>query len=193
MMAEMEMAGHIAAHSLRVWQVALAIAQNLAAPGRSINSHRPLNLQLVEAGALLHDITKTRSLTTGENHAASARSLLADMGMPEIARLVGQHVTLDAYPPRSLDETVIVNYADKRVNHDQVVTLARRGEYILATYGASADRRRRIRQLWERTTEIEARLFKRLPFSPQELVSYLDPAAFEAHLGHFRRWARLDL
>ena len=187
LMARMEMAGHIAAHSLRVWQVASCIAQ------KRVKADSLLDIGLVTAGALLHDITKTRSLTTGENHAATGESLLQDLGLAQVGRLVRQHVSLAAYPPKTLDEAVIVNYADKRVIHDQVVTLARRGDYILKTYGRDAGQRRHIRRLWVETEKIEARLFKDLPLDPDNLIPHLDSAAFDANLREFRRRARLDI
>lgn len=186
-MTRMAMAPHIAAHSLRVWQVACAIAPGLAAAGR------PLNLKLVEAGAMLHDITKTRSLTTGENHAASGEALLRKMRLGRVAALIGQHVTLRAYPPETLDEAVIVNYADKRVIHDRVVSLGQRLTYILETYGNDAPRRHRIRRLWLWTEALEARIFRPLSFGPGQLTERLDDDAFAESWGQFRQLSRLDL
>jgi hypothetical protein len=187
LMTRMAMAPHIAAHSLRVWQVACAIAPGLTAAGR------PLNLKLVEAGAMLHDITKTRSLTTGENHAASGEALLGKMGLAPVAALVGQHVALHSYPPETLNEAVIVNYADKRVIHDRVVSLGQRLTYILETYGSDAARRRRIRRLWLWTETLEAQIFKPLSFGPGQLSEHLDNHAFAESWGQFRQLSRLDL
>ncbi len=63
----MEMMSHIKAHSLRVCQVAELLTDHLTAS--NMNVYIRLCRDLVSAGALLHDITKTRSFETGENHA----------------------------------------------------------------------------------------------------------------------------
>jgi len=186
-MAKMEMAQHIAAHSLKVWQVASAIAPETAAAGVAWDP------RLVQAAALLHDITKTRSLTTGEDHAASGRALLKGLGLEQVGAIVGQHVSLKTYPPLTLDEAVLVNYADKRVIHDRVVSLAQREEYILATYGTNSGHRCRIRQLWVETRKIEQRIFRGLPFGPGDMEEHLDIRGFESGMAQFRRLARLDL
>ncbi|MFZ0612402.1 MAG: HD domain-containing protein, partial [Desulfobacterales bacterium] len=65
LMREMAMLDNIVRHSLQVCRVADWLVWQLARKGR------PLNRDLVEAAALLHDITKTRSLTTGEKHSES--------------------------------------------------------------------------------------------------------------------------
>jgi len=64
---EMEMMAHIVAHSLLVCRVALLLTDRLHAHDIS------LNRDLIRAGALLHDITKTRSIKTGEMHTDTDR------------------------------------------------------------------------------------------------------------------------
>ena len=56
-----------------------------------------LNRDLIRAAALLHDITKTRSFVTSENHALTGGQFLSDLGYPEVGDLVRQHVRLDEY------------------------------------------------------------------------------------------------
>lgn len=162
LIAEMGMMTHIVAHSVQVCRVSLLLTDRLPQPG--------LNRELIRAAALLHDITKTRSFTTHENHAETGLRLLAERGYPEVGFIVGQHVHLD---PRhrggALTEAEIVNYADKRVLHDEVTTLDRRMGYILEKYGATPERRRSILGLWRETERLEERIFGRLPFAPEAL------------------------
>jgi uncharacterized protein len=109
---------HIRNHSNMVCQVALILTDGLIAAG--IN----LNRRLVMAAALLHDITKPRSFKTGENHAQTGGTYLTALGFPEVGSIIRQHVMLDQYfaaPHPS--EAEVVNYADKRILHDQVVSL----------------------------------------------------------------------
>ena len=80
------------------------------------------------AGALLHDIAKTLCIKTGCQHARVGQQILEDLGFPELGQLVGEHVVLinQNYENNALGiftATEIVNYADKRVRHDQVVPL----------------------------------------------------------------------
>jgi putative nucleotidyltransferase with HDIG domain len=167
LMAEMEMLEHIVDHSRQVCRVALLLVERL---GGGV----ALNPELVRAAALLHDITKTRSFTTRENHAATGAEFLGERGFPEVGRIVGQHVTLAAYPDSAPPaEAEIVNYADKRVLHDRVVSLDERMAYILDRYGRLPEQCERIRRLWRRSTLLERRIFARLDFSPDMVALFL--------------------
>jgi len=164
LMCEMKMMDHIVRHSMQVCRVAACLTQNL-----NRKQHR-LDFDLIRAAALLHDITKTRSFKTEENHAVTGGQFLAERGYPEVGDLVRQHVRLDAYPdPVSLGEAQIINYADKRVLHDRIVGLDKRLEYILEKYGKRPELQERIRWLWDKTRALEAEIFGDLPFSPNEL------------------------
>ena len=163
LIADMGMMEHIVAHSLMVCRVALLLTDRLRLPGR--------DRELIRAAALLHDITKTRSFQTGEDHAETGAGLIAELGYPEVAGIVGQHVRLrrTGRPSASPAAAEVVNYADKRVLHDRIVPLAERMGYILDRYGATPERKRWIIGLWEQTEKLEARLFSRLPFSPDDI------------------------
>ena len=120
-MAKYCMLPNIIAHSRQVMRVSLVIIDNLK-NGVSINRN------LVIAAALLHDITKTRSLETREPHDQSGGELLRELGFPRVGEIVEQHVILlDFNPQEKLEEREIINYADKRVMHDRVVSLGTNG------------------------------------------------------------------
>jgi putative nucleotidyltransferase with HDIG domain len=167
LIVDMGMLEHILAHSLQVCRVSLFLTDRLGLPG--------LNRELIRAAALLHDITKTRSFLTGEDHAETGARLIADLGYPQVAGIVGQHVRLNRYGSASATpvDAEIVNYADKRVLHDRIVPLSERMGYILEKYGGDPDRKRWILILWEKTEKLEARLFARLPFHPDEISRLL--------------------
>jgi putative nucleotidyltransferase with HDIG domain len=161
---EMEMLQHIITHSEQVCRVALCITGHLKTQGI------PLNDELIYASAMLHDITKTRSFKTKENHAETGGHFLAERGYPEVGRIVAQHVKLEKYyatPEPS--EAEIINYADKRVLHDKITPLAKRMDYILEKYGESAHIKGLLLQLWDKSIDLEKRLFAYLPFAPDEL------------------------
>lgn len=152
LMATYAMLPNIVLHSFQVMRVALAITDNL------IDSV-PINRDAVIAGALLHDITKTRSLKTKERHAASGGTLLRDLGFPRIAEIVEQHVVIkDSNPAERVQEKEIVYYADKRVMHDKIVTIEERVQDLLIRYGITQEMRNRILENLEHVTPIESKL-----------------------------------
>ncbi len=169
MMCKMKMMDHIVVHSLQVCQVATYLTNHL------IVSHPRLNADLIRSAALLHDITKTRSFTTGEDHAITGGQFLSDRGYPEVGDLVRQHVVLDIYSTtKTLVDADIINYADKRVLHDNIVDLDRRLDYILERYAKKREHRQRIHLLWKKTKLLEDRIFSDLPFSPEDLQGLLN-------------------
>ncbi len=169
LLGDAEMPQHIRNHSQMVCRVALVIADGLLSAGV------PMNRRLVQASALLHDITKPRSFKTGENHAQTGGQYLADMGFGEVGEIVRQHVTLDSYfAADKPSEAEVVNYADKRVLHDRVVHLDDRMTYILDRYAKTRKHRRLLSRLWAQTRELEKRLFRYLNFPPEEMAERLD-------------------
>ena len=128
MMDSYQMLPHIKNHSIRVADVALLISRELNKNGSNFN------LDIIEAAALLHDITKTRSLETGENHSISGGNLLRELGHQRIAEIVEQHVLPDKIEG-AVSEEEVVCYADKRVLHDKVVSLEERFDYLVERYG----------------------------------------------------------
>ena len=162
------MMDHIKAHSIQVCRVATALAAPLESqPVR-------INLALLQAAALLHDITKTRSFVTGEKHASTGAELLETLGYPEVGYLIGQHVQLDAYFASAYPtEAEILNYADKRVLHDKVVSLEKRMDYIYQRYGKTDQDRKRLENLHTLTETLERWIFGFLPYSPDDLIFHL--------------------
>jgi uncharacterized protein len=165
-----EMLPHIVRHSRLVTRVALLIARKLNAVGQE------LDLALVEAGALLHDITKTISIETRENHAETGSDLLTSLGYPGVANIVRQHICLDPGPfdPDAVTEVEIVNYADKRVKHEEVVGIEDRFEDIWQRYvsklpGLEA----RFEEVRQETRLVEEKIFSKIDISPEEISDIL--------------------
>ena len=160
---EMNMLDHIVDHSLQVCRVSIFLVDHM-------KENIYLNRGLVQASALLHDITKTRSFNTRENHVITGARLLSERGYHEVGSVVKQHVRLDQYAMSDRPtEAEIVNYADKRVLHDKIVSLDERMKYIRENYGREPENLKRIRWLWEKTEALEKKLFTYLTFFPDEL------------------------
>ena len=138
LMASHSMLPNIVLHSRQVMRVSMAITDNLK-DGLSINR------DIVMAAALLHDITKTRSLKTKERHAASGGALLRELGFGRVAGIVEQHVILNNLNLEGrLEEVEIVYYADKRVMHDKIVTLDERVDDLIKRYATAEEIRGQI-------------------------------------------------
>lgn len=138
---------HIYRHSLMVRRVAVTLAGSLGDERRA-----SIDIRLVDRGALLHDICKADSIVGGGDHARMGQRLLEILGYPRLGQIVGQHVRLQAC---SLSEALLVNYADKRVMHARVVSLARRFVDLMERYGHEDARRERIMQMYDRARAAE--------------------------------------
>jgi uncharacterized protein len=116
-------------HCQAVAQLAIEIAEEFKAKSY------PVDLALVEAGALLHDIG--RSKTHGVNHAIEGVKLAQIEGLPDtiiciIKRHVGAGITFeeaehlnwpkDNYVPQTLEEKIVC-YADKCISGNDKISV----------------------------------------------------------------------
>ncbi len=167
-------------HSFAVMQVARILGDALTDAGFD------LFLPLVTVGALLHDLGKTPCLGTLNNHAEWGAVILEDLGYHHVAQVVREHVHLDGnlLDSRPLREAEVVNYADKRVLHDEVVTLQDRFADLKVRYGRTLEALVRIDATEARSRILEMKLFAPLALTPDELL----------HLNHCRRtsWENCD-
>jgi putative nucleotidyltransferase with HDIG domain len=159
------MLDHIKAHSLVVTKIAHLIAVDLRNDGLDIS------IEKATAGALLHDIGKTPSLGTAQDHSEIGRQICLRNHLDEIADIVGEHVRLKSFSMEgNFSEREIVFYSDKRVNHDRIVSLEDRLAYILERYGKNqTELTIRIRKNFELCKSVEKKLFERLNFKQESL------------------------
>ena len=164
------MLDNIRAHSVMVQRVATLLAVRLREAGEN------LYVEAVTAGALMHDIGKSICLHSKEDHAAKGAEICLENHLEEIAGIVREHVRLKDFEKAGpISEREVVYYADKRVNHDSVVSLNDRLDYLLAQYGRNEEWvRERIRDNFRQCREVERKLFEKLPFMPDALSSQLD-------------------
>ena len=150
---------HIIRHSQIVYQIALYLGQELNKKGEE------LNLDQIAAAALLHDIAKIEEY----DHARAGAELLTRLGYPEIAEIVRQHVILDQQKIEQISEAEVVHYADKRVKHTAIVSLAERFNDLRARYGKTPEALAWLNQLEETTAALEKRIFQRIGGDPQAI------------------------
>jgi uncharacterized protein len=147
----------VISHCMAVAELALEIATKLQSKGLKIN------LQLVEEGALLHDIG--RSKTNKVDHGVVGAKVAESEGLPEplvkiIRRHVGGGITAeeaerfgwpkDVYMPNTLEEKV-VSYADKLIDKSKKVPIDLEIEKLQAEHKDAAER---VRKLHEDITKL---------------------------------------
>jgi putative nucleotidyltransferase with HDIG domain len=168
----------IVRHSKLVTAVAMYIAAKLNEAGMG------LDLSLVQAGALLHDIAKTMCLETSGNHAEKGSDLLIGLGYSDVAAIVRQHIRLDqgTVDPVVITEIELVNYADKRVKHEEIVDLKERFRDIHERYqGKFPGLEEALDKVFQETVFVEEKIFSSIHLSPDQIVQSL----FEDFLGEF--------
>ncbi len=159
------MLDNIRDHSIMVEKVANIIAREIIKAGFQIS------MKKVTAGALMHDIGKTLCLNSNQDHAAKGSEICIQNGFGEIADIVEEHIRLNGFnPDLDINEKEIIYYADKRVNHDRIVSLEERLEYLLTRY---ADNRRDLAELIKDNflmcREVEKKLFRKLDLRPEDI------------------------
>ena len=169
LMEQYHMLPNIKDHSIVVTGVAKVIATGLTEVGHE------LSMEKIIAGALLHDIGKTACLDNEDDHAAKGVEIVLAHNLKPIADIVGEHVILENYSTgNNFTEKEIVYYADKRVNHDQVVSLEERLTYILERYGMNnVVRCEAIKRNYALCQDLEMRMFSSLPFEPLDISELL--------------------
>lgn len=157
--AQWDMPDHIQEHSLLVAQVSLHIAKlckKRLVPG--------LDLGLVEAAALLHDVAKMHTVRHGGSHSQLGAAWVQEWtGNALLSRAVLHHV----YWPFAMDirrypVSLIVFYSDKRVKHTEIVGMGERFEDILFRYGKTSMAHKHIQISLEQGRVVETLLGREL-------------------------------
>ncbi len=176
---QFKMLDNIRDHSMQVARVALVIQQGLSKKSPIFPS-----FEVIAAGALLHDIAKTICLHNDCRHATVGREICEELGYPEIGNIVQHHVILTNFQEEKYKEGIfsaeeIVYYSDKRVRHDQVVSLQDRFDYIMDVYGKrspqSADI---INRSCRECLLLEKYIYNGMDFSPQDVPELVKKITF---------------
>lgn len=169
-----QMMPHIKAHCLTVARTALTLAKRFELAGR------PLREDLVLASALLHDLAKSYTIYYGGDHAKlGAAWVMQEIQNPVIAQAVIAHVLWffdegeQAIDKNPCTLPILISYADKRVQHDKIVTLDERFEDLIKRYGTSQDKIDLININYEQSKKMENALMRfgvDINLDPKQLV-----------------------
>jgi len=114
---------NVVKHSERVREFALDLAGKIAG----------INMELVSAGALLHDIDKIETLEGNGRHGEPGARKLKEKGFFAVSEIVRKHVLENIFELESAEEK-LVYYADKRIINGGIVTVKERLDFIREKY-----------------------------------------------------------
>jgi uncharacterized protein len=167
-----QMPAHIQEHSHKVAEIAVGLGRYLNRLGAG------LALSLVDAGGLLHDIAKMRCLRTGGNHGVVGGQMVRQLGYPQVARIVEDHVSIEATDLQfPVTESLLVNYADKRVKHTEVVSLGERFGDLVERYGVTNERKARLTHVLSLFMRLEDKIFDGLEIRPNDILTWANGMA----------------
>ncbi len=184
---------NIRRHCRIVSRIAVFLAKRLKKKGLDID------IELVERASLLHDLLKIATIESfqqderfkrsgeetkqgyrklqerflGKTHEEGAKEVLGS-SYPQLAEIIKKHgfeaiLTIDN-EPWSWEEK-IVTYADKRVRHDEIVSLKQRFEDLRIRYRKDLNKtdEKRINRAGELHYRLEKEIFSYLDLSPEDL------------------------
>jgi uncharacterized protein len=160
-----ETPSHIVAHSRKVWEVGKFLGLAL------LRRNYPVNLDLLGAACLLHDIGKYPCIVDGAGyHDVRGEQILESEGYPLVAKLVVQHVVLRCPKDAPVAEEHVLFYSDKRVVHDEVVSIEDRFVYLERTYGKTNEALAMLSVMKQETQRLENEIFQLVDFQPEDLL-----------------------
>jgi len=145
---------HIRRHSEMVAAYALHIGKQLAGQGVTVD------LDGLYASALLHDIAKMYCIEHGGSHAQVGAAWVVQKTKQH---LLAQGVIFHVYWPwqicfKSWPLPLVIAYADKRVKHDQFVSLDERFEDLMERYGHDQRAKANMHKIEHQSEELERQL-----------------------------------
>jgi molybdenum cofactor cytidylyltransferase len=116
-----------------------------------------LDLALIEAASLLHDLAKGQP-----DHAAKGAAIIADMGFVDLARLIAVHMDIRVAEGDVLVPAEILYLADKLISRSRCVTLETRFAPRLQSHGLDPEVREAVIKRLENARLIKDKIEKKL-------------------------------
>ncbi len=153
-------------HSQLVARVSLWFAHEYSAHGEG-----SIDMLLLEAGSLLHDIDKNAPKRPGEHHPDTGVRLLKEAGYNEVADLVRTHplhAILDqSIAPKTIEQKLLY-LADKMVKHE-VITVDKRFD-LWKSEPLPEDGKRVLEAAYPKVKELEREILEYIGVSPEEVA-----------------------
>ena len=128
-----------------------------------------LNLGLITAGALLHDIAKGQP-----GHDRAAAEILREMGFRRAADIAASHVDINLRDGETIDEAQVVYLADKMTQEEAfLVDFTPRFQGKLEQFAGTPTVQQKIQQQLEHARMIRARMEELMGQSLEGLVQAL--------------------
>lgn len=151
---------HVVKHCLKVSEVALKIGKAMGEKGFA------LDLCLLEAAALLHDIART-----SDNHGAKGSEIALQHGFSQVAGLIKCHMFYVTDPNKeTITEQDVLCLSDRMVKEDEYVGIEIRMQSVLDKYKNDPLVASRIRQRMEENLILRKRIEKILGKTMDELL-----------------------
>ena len=162
LLKETETPHNIFLHVRKVQGIALFIADAFQKNGYGVN------IELIRAAALLHDIKKYHEVIKKcTKHEREGGIFLSEKGYPEVAKIVMAHDTSRIFDGFKSWEEEILYYSDKRVIHDKVVSVVSRMKDGVKRYPHEKEN---VIKLQEPLIAFEEQIFKKIGLQPQEIT-----------------------
>ena len=151
---------HVVRHCIAVKETAMRMAKALNENGEN------LDLSLVQAAALLHDIARTE-----ENHGVKGAIIAEKHGYHQVAKMIKCHMFYATNPNKNnINEQDLLCLADRMVKENKYVGLDNRMQYVLDKLIAAGIDTERVRHRMEENRLIKERIEKTIGKSIDELM-----------------------
>jgi len=128
-----------------------------------------IDLELLDRASLLHDLDKIPTLKTGK-HGNMTKDILTEKGHSKVGQLAFMHKFNQVTNLNTWEEKLI-NYADKRCNDDQIVSLKERFDYARRRY--PHHNQEDTARLEDHFFELEKEIFDKIGIKPEELKGHI--------------------
>lgn len=161
---EFDVPDNVMRHTELVNKIAVFLANKLQEAGVDID------VDLVDRASLLHDLDKMQTIKD-DAHGEKTEEILIQKGYPVVGKIAKQHRFKWIHDPKLSWEAKVVNYSDKRVMHDQLVSLTERLKDAWERYKDIAEYRDKKAE--ELFFALEKEIFSLIRLIPEDLEKYI--------------------
>lgn len=164
LLKEYELPNNIIRHTELVNKISVFLARRLKQAGIQVD------IDMVDRASLLHDLDKMLTLKS-PNHGKITEKILIEKGYPEVGKIAKLH-GFEYIKEKDLPwEAKIINYADKRVMHDQLSSLRDRLDEAWSRYEEVFHER--DSEADKKIFEVEKEIFDIIKLKPEDIKGHI--------------------